>query len=834
MFRELWSKKDKKIALCVFLIIGLLLFTYLSGLRVRAELDLETSLNIFDCWRYGFTFKGLKYTVILYLIATVGIGAFIYFRQYENKDKDERGFTFSKDGLYGTAKWMSNRELTKVYNVTGVNGTKTMILGEKDGKVISLRKDTRLNPHIAVFGASGTMKTRAIVRPALFQAIRRGESCVITDPKGELYNDTSQLFRENGYEVKVFNLVSPQNSDGWNCMSDLNGDSLLATTLMDVIIGNTGTGKGDAFWDNGEGNLLKALILYVDKNDTLPPEKKNLGEVYRMVTDADIEKLKVLFESLPDDHPARAPYNLFAQSADNVRQGMVLGLGTRLQVLQNESVKTLISNPDIDLTAPGQRKCAYYVILSAQDSTMRFLSSLFFSLFFIKITRYGDKQPNCKLQVPVNIILDEFCNIGRIGGASDGSDFAKVVSVVRSYGLKIMMIIQSLGQLQNRYPNNLWAELIGNCDTQLMLGCTDDLTAKYVSDRTGTVTIDVDSTKVTKRTFALAQIIPQYQETQGAGKRALLTIDEVLRFPNNELLVFTRGENALRLNKMDYTKHPISKRMKMVDIYQYHRNEAVDVVLDPVEEITEEETVLAPPEDTKERISEWSKKFKDKMEKKKNTKEEEPARHIPLFPEENKNGEPKTETYSGESFGTGMGNPADSADRGTSEKSLSPGDTFVVNGVTYVVLKDGEIKKISSEADESPKTGNPVSEAEEVSFDEDITDIGGGWNTKFSDNDSIVDSAFGVEFLDDGEIAKPSSEPASEPTPVKLSSEPAPEATPAKPVTAKPEERKSIAEDIMKSAFEKPEKIEYTLADQEKAEERSRANKPYKMDTKKF
>ena len=101
-------------------------------------------------------------------------------------------------------------------------------------------EDTRLNRHIAIFGASGTMKSRAVIRNALFQCIKRGESVVATDPKAELYSDTAELFRKRGYEVKVFNLVDPAHGDSWNCMADLRGDTLMAQVLTDV----KGTGCG--------------------------------------------------------------------------------------------------------------------------------------------------------------------------------------------------------------------------------------------------------------------------------------------------------------------------------------------------------------------------------------------------------------------------------------------------------------------------------------------------------------------------------------------------------------------------------------------------------------
>lgn len=120
-----------------------------------------------------------------------------------------------------------------------------------------------------------------------------------------------------------------------------------------------------------------------------------------------------MFEKLPLDHPARAPYNLFAQASDTVRSGIIIGLGTRLQVLQNKSVAAITSRSDIDLTAPGKRKCAYFMILSDQNATMAFLSSLFFSFLFTKLTRYADSTPEQRCKVPVNLILDEFNNVGK-------------------------------------------------------------------------------------------------------------------------------------------------------------------------------------------------------------------------------------------------------------------------------------------------------------------------------------------------------------------------------------------------------------------------------------
>ena len=579
-------ENKKKFALAIAsIILALFMFLFVSGLIAQiannysewmsadgltGNVTMKTpNINPFECIGQAFTLRGL-YSMLA--IITIGGIIFLIYKLYDKfdgKNKDPRGFTTSDSGVYGTATFMTDKEMQKMLELTTPEKAEGVILGEYHGKTVCMPKDTRLNKHIAICGASGTMKSRAVIRNALFQALKNDESVVIADPKADLYRDTAEMFRANGYEVKVFNLVSPANSDSWNCMSDLGGDTLLAQVLTNVIIGNTSSGKGDHFWDNGEGNLLKALVLYVAQDPNKTPEEKNLPAVYRLLTQNSENELTKLFARLPIDHPAKAPFNLFAQSSETVRSGIILGLGTRLQVMQNKAVQNITSRSDIDLTAPGRKKCAYYLILSDQDTTMAFLSSLFFSFLMIKLTRYADTCKGGRCTVPVNLILDEFNNIGKLGGAEDGSDFTRFLSVCRSRDIRVMLAVQSLGQLQNRYPNNLWAEIIGNMDIQLMLGCTDEVSAKYFSNRCGEMSIEVNTTMTMRRTITIAQIIPQYRNVEGTGRRKLLTPDEVLRIPNEQLLCIVRGCNVLMLDKLDYTKHPYSKMIREVSVYDY-------------------------------------------------------------------------------------------------------------------------------------------------------------------------------------------------------------------------------------------------------------------------
>ncbi len=577
--------KKKIIGIGILSIPVLFLVLYLSGFIAQLIINYEMwqasggftgdvlvkspSWSLVECFGSLFTLTGLKTVIGIIIVGVASVVIYKLYNKFDGKEHDERGFTINNKGIYGTASWMNDKEMKSVLDVSEPEDAEGIILGEYGRKTVYIPNNTRLNRHIAIFGASGTGKSRSVIRNALFQALKNNESVVVTDPKGELYADTAEMYRQNGYDVKVYNLVNPEHGDSWNCMSDLNGDTLMAQVLTNVIIGNTSSGKGDHFWDNGEGNLLKALIMYIDQDYTRKPYAKNLSAVYQMLTQCSERQLAALFEKLPLDHPARSPYNLFSQSSDTVRSGIVLGLGTRLQVLQNKAVQGICENSDIDLTGPAKRKSAYFIILSDQDTTMAFLSSLFFSCLFIKMTRFADSCPARKCPVPVNLILDEFNNIGRIGGAEDGSDFARSLSVCRSRDIRVMLAVQSLGQLQNRYSNNLWAEIIGNCDIQLMLGCTDDITAKYISERSGEMSIQVDSTMTVRRTIAVAEMIPQYRHTEGQGRRKLLTPDEVLRLPNNKLLCIIRGYNILKLDKFDYTKHPLSSQIVHTSVFDY-------------------------------------------------------------------------------------------------------------------------------------------------------------------------------------------------------------------------------------------------------------------------
>lgn len=516
------------------------------------------SPGFFHCLGAAFHFPngliGIGICVLLLVILLVMVMRMGYSDTGEYDE--DRNFTYSSKGTYGTSGWMSRKEMAGVLDiVSDVKHHRGVILGMLDGKAVCVPQDTRLNSNLAVYGASGSKKTRAFCMNRILQGAARKESLIICDPKSELYEKASSYLRSQDYVVKIFNLVSPENSDSWSCLAEVEGQELMAQLFVDVIIKNTSGGKGDHFWDSAEMNLLKALVLYVDQS--YPPETKNMGQVYQLLTLQSEKELNSLFDVLPNTHPAKAPYTLFKQSSDTVRSGVIIGLGSRLQVFQSELIKKITARDEIDLELPGQKPCAYFLVTSDQDSTFDFLASLFLSFAFIKLVRYADK--NCeggRLPVPVHVLGEELTACGTI------PDLSRRLSVIRSRNISMSCVFQNLAGLQNRYPNNLWQEIIGNCDIQLFLGCTDPLTAEFVSSRTGLASVAVSSQSKELGSWRISNYTPEFRETSSVGKRPVMTPDEVLRLPIDEALIIVRGKKALRVDKYDYSKHPEYRKLR--------------------------------------------------------------------------------------------------------------------------------------------------------------------------------------------------------------------------------------------------------------------------------
>lgn len=318
--------------------------------------------------------------------------------------------------------------------------------------------------------------------------------------------------------------------------------------------------------------LLKELqytpkeILEI-KRDEISKQTCTIADVYNLIATSNIETLDAIFENaktwLPRAHPAILSYNIF-RANEKVSPNFLQGIAIRLQIFQNDGVRRITTHDDIDLRLPGEKKCAYFCCISDRDVIMRPISSLFFSFLFKDLMDAADRFGS-DTRIPVNVILDEFVNLGNI------PDFGVKIATARSRKIGIDIAFQSLGQIWEVYGQNMGTSILSCCDTTIFLGCNDMDTAKYVSTLTGEATIQVRSAKRNVSILNESRTMEDVGESLGEGKRMLYNPGETKNLDNFYCMVFTRSKNVMYLNKMDYTMHPDSKKLKSCFISDYQK-----------------------------------------------------------------------------------------------------------------------------------------------------------------------------------------------------------------------------------------------------------------------
>ena len=463
-----WYARHRK-KLPVYIPVALLAWyfygMFLNSLRLGTAATFHTTgeevesiwvFNPFRNWFVVFTPFGLIATlVIVLLICLITKKGYSRFSGYKFV-RDPRGFDILPDGTHGTSGFLSEKEMREFLEVGSAGQVKGMILGkvkrhpddpESLSQYVAHAMVPGDNNNLLCMGAPGSWKSRGFIIPFLMGCACRGESAFITDVKGELFERLSPYFREKGFYVKAVNFLDMEHSDGWNCLYGLDTQTQLVQTVANVIIQNTsGPKEANDFWSRAELNLLMALIHYVcNRKDSggklLPIEQRGLGDVYRILATEPVEAINATLSALPPDHPAKYPHGLFLKAKENMWGNIIIGLGNRLAVFQSKLVDKITRNHDVDLLLPGQRPCAYFVIISAQDSAYRFLSSLFFSLALPQLSNYA--RLHCaggRLPVLVNFCLDEYCNIGYLDGIADS------LNSIRGFNMSCQVVVQSLSQ----------------------------------------------------------------------------------------------------------------------------------------------------------------------------------------------------------------------------------------------------------------------------------------------------------------------------------------------------------------------------------------------------
>ncbi len=476
-------------------------------------------------------------TVLLFLLAyAMGIG--IYLSSRKNYRRGEE---------HGSAKWGAPFALNKKYADHDYENNKLLTQNVRIG--LDGRKHRR-NLNVIVIGGSGAGKTRFYCKPNLMQS---NTSFVVLDPKGEQLRDTGHLLEEKGYEIRVLDLINMDRSHCYNPFVYLRNDNDVQRLVTNLFKATTpkGSQTSDPFWDTAAQMLLLALIFYLLYE--APVEEQNFAMVMEMIRAGEVDEVNNLpsaLDNLFNDLRKTDPYHIslkyydaYHTGAAKTIQSIQITLASRLEKFNLESLAKLTITDEMDLEQLGEKKYAIFALIPDNDTSFNFLVSMLYTQLFQQLFEVADKKYGGSLPVHVHFLMDEFANV------SLPDDFDKILSVMRSRGVSVSIILQNLAQLKALFEKQ-WESIVGNCDEFVYLGGNEQATHKYVSELLGKETIDQDTFN---RTFGSKGSYTRNGSLQG---RDLMTADEVRMLDNRNAILFIRGERPVMDLKYDIMKHP--------------------------------------------------------------------------------------------------------------------------------------------------------------------------------------------------------------------------------------------------------------------------------------
>ena len=521
--------------------------------------------NPFDI--FPLSASAFKYIGLLTMVV-----AFIVMALYVNQQKNHVDMPGKESG---SAKWYSdmdkyNKKYTDPKGTKDHNGPNNMILSN-DVFLNMDTKKTRFNNNVLVIGGSGSGKSRFFVKPNILQA-----NCnyVVTDPAGEMLASMGTFLENQGYEIRVFNLVEMDKSHCYNPFKYIRKDEDVLT-MIDCLIVNTtppNTKGGDQFWVKSETALLQALCFYLIEKCV--PEEQNFGSVMELLRLAEVDEnnpdkqspLDVMFSKLKAENPssmAVKSYDIFKMGAGKTLKSILISCGVRLQVFNLQAVANLTNVDTIDLASigTGDGKKALFVITPQASETYNFLVSMLYSQLFETLYFEGNKliEQDKSFKYEVRFLLDEFVNIGQI------PQFTKKLATMRKYGISCSIIIQNLAQIKALYEKD-WETIIGNCDSMIFLGGLEYSTLEYISNIMGTQTIRTRNEGRSRGKNSSSSL--NYQRTQ----RKLMNPDEVGNMDNSMCIIKIRSLDPFFTKKYDYPKHPNYHLTGDADISQRYIN----------------------------------------------------------------------------------------------------------------------------------------------------------------------------------------------------------------------------------------------------------------------
>lgn len=481
----------------------------------------------------------LKAVLIFLFLYAMGIG--VYFSSRENRRPGEE---------HGSARWGNVKSVVKRY--MDKDSYKNIILSQNMRLGLNAKKHRR-NLNVLVVGGSGAGKTRFYAKPNLMQC---NTSFIVADPKGEMLRSIAPLLIENGYDIKVFNLIEPENSDGYNPFVYIRKDEDVIKLISNLIQNTTpkNASQNDPFWEKSEIALDSALMLYLLHE--APPEEQTFEMLMFLIENAATVEdedesgyqspVDILFQGLEDEKPehiAVRQYKIFKQASGKTAKSILISAAVRLAAFNLPEIAKMTSYDNLDIGTLGERKRAIFCVIPDNDNSFNYLVGMLYTQAFQALYFNADNNHGGELPIPVHIVMDEFANVAL------PDNFERILATMRSRRISVSIIIQNMAQLKALFKDS-WENITGNCDTLLYLGGNEQSTHEYISKMLGKETIDTRTRGITKGQHGSSNT-----NYQNAG-RELLTLDEVRLLDNSNALIFICGERPLIDKKFDILSHP--------------------------------------------------------------------------------------------------------------------------------------------------------------------------------------------------------------------------------------------------------------------------------------
>ena len=513
----------------IFSIFLIVLFYLVSIAVLNAITFLQdgtlSGLNPFPVFSDGLIAPVMVFYIIIVIVVFTSLNSYFFERE------KGIGFSASPKKEKGYSRWASDKEFKKILKKVNPKSPTSDVAGIpliNNGKEIWVDDGEW---HNLVIGSTASGKTESIVQPMVKTLAKAGESMIITDPKGEIYERNAEELREKGYEIILLNFRNPQMGNCWNPLTlpyslYKEGNNDKATELLDDLAKNIlydESSKGqDPFWENTSADYFAglSLALFEDAKE----EEINLNTINLMTTigEEKIGNTTYMKEYFSDKDKSSPAYVNVASTimAPSETKGSILSVFKQKIKLfsSKENLSEMLSRSDFDMKDIGRKKTAVFIVIHDEKKTYHPLATIFIKQCYETLVDVAFENGG-KLPFKTNFILDEFANMPPL------KDADAMVTAARSRKIRFTFIIQNFAQLTEVYGKEKGDTIKGNCGNWIYLISSELSALEEISKMCG----EVKSKKDDK-----------------TASTPLVTVSDLQRLPMYTMIILRTRENPFK------------------------------------------------------------------------------------------------------------------------------------------------------------------------------------------------------------------------------------------------------------------------------------------------